>query len=35
VLYNDFVTGKEGQEINANFRIGVEPLFFICAPGGK
>lgn len=31
----DFVTGKEGQEIIANFRIGGEPLFFPCGPGRK
>lgn len=31
----DFVMGKEGQEIIANFRIDGEPLFFTYPAGGK
>jgi UDP-N-acetylmuramate-alanine ligase len=31
----EFVTGREGQRIIANFRIGGDPLFFPSAPGGK
>jgi tungstate transport system substrate-binding protein len=31
----DFITGKEGQAIIANFRIGGEPLFFPFPPAGK
>jgi len=31
----EYVTGKEGQEIIANYRIDGEPLFFIYPPAGK
>jgi tungstate transport system substrate-binding protein len=31
----EFVTGREGQQIIANFRIDGDPLFFPCGAGGR